>query len=76
MDYYSSQISKLIEEFSRLPGIGPKSAARLAFHVINMPKEQVEQLANTMIDAKNNVRYCKECYTLTDQELCPICASS
>ena len=76
MDYYSSQISKLIEEFSRLPGIGPKSAARLAFHVINMPTEQVEQLANTMIDAKNNVRYCKECYTLTDQELCPICASS
>ena len=44
--------------------------------MINMPKEQVEQLANTMIDAKNNVRYCKECYTLTDQELCPICASS
>ena len=76
MDYYSSQISKLIEEFSRLPGIGPKSAARLTFHVINMPKEQVEQLANTMIDAKNNVRYCKECYTLTDQEICPICASS
>lgn len=76
MDYYSSQISKLIEEFSRLPGIGPKSAARLAFHVINMPKEQVEQLANTMIDAKNNVRYCKECHTLTDQELCPICAST
>lgn len=76
MDYYSSQISKLIEEFSRLPGIGPKSAARLAFHVINMPKEQVEQLAGTMIDAKNNVRYCKECYTLTDQELCPICASA
>ena len=75
MDYYSSQISKLIEEFSRLPGIGPKSAARLAFHVINMPKEQVEQLANTMIDAKNKVRYCKECHTLTDQELCPICAS-
>ena len=76
MDYYSSQISKLIEEFSRLPGNGPKSAARLAFHVINMPKEQVEQLANTMIDAKNNVRYCKECHTLTDQELCPICAST
>ena len=76
MDYYSSQITKLIEEFSRLPGIGPKSAARLAFHVINMPKEQVEQLASTMVDARNNVRYCKECHTLTDQELCPICASS
>ena len=76
MDYYSSQITKLIEELSRLPGIGNKSAARLAFHMINMPKEQVEQLANTMIEARNNVRYCKECYTLTDQELCPICAST
>lgn len=76
MDYYSSQITKLIEELSRLPGIGNKSAARLAFHMINMPKEQVEQLANTMVDARNNVRYCKECYTLTDRELCPICASA
>ena len=76
MDYYSSQITKLIEELSRLPGIGNKSAARLAFHMINMPKEQVEQLANTMIEAWNNVRYCKECCTLTDQELCPICAST
>ena len=73
MDYYSSQITKLIEELSRLPGIGNKSAARLAFHMINMPKEQVEQLANTMIEARNN---CKECCTLTDQELCPICAST
>ena len=76
MDYYSSQISKLIEELSRLPGIGAKSAGRLAFHIINMPKEQVEQLAGTMVDARNNVRYCKECCTLTDKEICPICASS
>lgn len=76
MDYYSSQITKLIEELSCLPGIGSKSAARLAFHIIHMPKEEVERLANTMIDARNNVRYCKECYTLTDQELCPICAST
>ena len=75
MDYYSSQISKLIEELSRLPGIGAKSAGRLAFHIINMPKEQVEQLAATLVDARNNVRYCKECCTLTDKELCPICAS-
>ena len=74
MDYYSSQISKLIEELSRLPGIGAKSAGRLAFHIINMPKEQVEQLAATLVDARNNVRYCKQCCTLTDKELCPICA--
>lgn len=76
MDYYSSQITKLIEELSRLPGIGPKTAQRLAFHIINMPKEQVEQLAKTMTEARNNVRYCSQCYTLTDQELCPICSNS
>ena len=76
MEYYGSQIGKLIEELSRLPGIGPKSAGRLAFHMINMPKEQVEELAKAMMDARNNVRYCKECYTLTDDELCPVCASS
>jgi recombination protein RecR len=75
MDYYSKQISRLIEELSRLPGIGSKSAQRLAFHIINMPKEQVEQLSVSMVEAKNNVRYCKECFTLTDRELCPICAS-
>lgn len=75
MDYYSSQISKLIEELSRLPGIGAKTAQRLAFHIIHMPKEQVEQFAKAMVDARNNVKYCKQCYTLTDQELCPICSS-
>ena len=75
MDYYSSQITKLIEELSKLPGIGAKSAQRLAFHIINMPQEQVERLSGAMMDAKKNVRYCKECFTLTDQELCPICSS-
>ena len=75
MDYYSSQISKLIEELSRLPGIGPKSAQRLAFHIVNMPAEQVERLASTMTEARNNIRYCKKCFTLTDQEVCPICSS-
>ncbi|MEE1315067.1 MAG: recombination mediator RecR [Faecalimonas sp.] len=76
MDYYSSQISKLIEELSRLPGIGAKSAQRLAFHIIHMPKEQVEQMAHTMVEARENIRYCKKCYTLTDNDLCPICSSS
>lgn len=75
MDYYSSQITKLIEELSKLPGIGAKSAQRLAFHIINMPQEQAERLSSAMMDAKKNVRYCKECFTLTDQELCPICSS-
>ena len=75
MDYYSSQISKLIEELSKLPGIGSKSAQRLAFHIINMPEEQVRHLSGAILEAKQNVRYCKECCTLTDKELCPICSS-
>lgn len=73
MDYYSRQISRLIEELSKLPGVGSKSAQRLAFHIINRPIEEVRQLADAIVDAKENVRYCKECFTLTDQELCPIC---
>jgi recombination protein RecR len=73
MDYYSSQISRLIEQLSGLPGIGPKSAQRLAFHILHMPQENVERLSDAIIQAKRNVRYCKECLTLTDDELCPIC---
>ena len=76
MDYYSNQITQLIEELGKLPGIGPKSAGRLAFHIINMPQDQVKKLSDTIINAKENVHYCKECCTLTDQEICPICASS
>lgn len=75
MDYYSSQISKLIEELQRLPGIGSKSAQRLAFHIINMPEDQVNNLSKSIVDAKHNVRYCKMCYTLTDKDYCPICSS-
>ena len=73
MDYYSKQISRLIEEFSRLPGIGSKSAQRLAFYIISRPREEAEALADAIVEARENVRYCKECQTLTDQELCPIC---
>ena len=73
MEYYGSQINKLIEELSRLPGIGAKSAQRLAFHIIGMPRDQVESLSSAIVNAKTNVRYCSCCYTLTDEELCPIC---
>ena len=73
MDYYSSQISRLIEQLSGLPGIGPKSAQRLAFHILNMPEENVEKLSRSILDARQNIHYCKECLTLTDDELCPIC---
>lgn len=75
MEYYSSQISRLIEELGRLPGIGSKSAQRLAFHIINMPAEQVERLSESIIEAKRNVKYCSTCCTLTDKDICPICSS-
>jgi len=75
MDVYSGHINKLIEELGALPGIGQKTAQRLAFHIMNMPKERVEGLSQAMINAKTHVRYCKECFTLTDQEICPICAN-
>ena len=75
MDFYSAQISNLVEQLSHLPGIGAKSAQRLAFHILNMPADQVEGLSLAMTNAKKNVRYCKECCTYTDEELCPICAN-
>ena len=75
MELYSGHINRLIDELAALPGIGSKSAQRLAFHLINMPKDRVERLANTILDAKANVRYCKECYTLTDHDICPVCAN-
>lgn len=70
---YSNQIQKLIEELASLPGIGSKSAQRLAFYIINMPKENVQRLADTLVNTRNNIRYCKVCCNLTDQEVCPIC---
>ena len=73
MDYYSKDIGKLIDELSALPGIGAKSAQRLAFHILDMPMEQVEALSGAILQAKQRVRYCKCCYTLTDSEYCPIC---
>lgn len=76
MNYYSTEISNLIEQLSRLPGIGGKSAQRLAFHIIDMPIEQVEKLAETIQNTRKNVKYCTQCYTLTDKEVCPICASA
>ena len=75
MDLYSGHINKLIEELAALPGIGNKSAQRLAFHLINMPKDRVQRLASSILEAKENVRYCKECFTLTDRDICPVCAN-
>ncbi|MBQ1681812.1 MULTISPECIES: recombination mediator RecR [Agathobacter] len=73
MEYYSKEISKLIEELSSLPGVGEKTAQRLAFHIISLPEENVQSLSDSIINAKKRVCYCKECFTITDEELCPIC---
>ena len=75
MDYYSAQIIKLIDQLSKLPGIGAKSAQRLAFHIVNMPKDQVDELSTAIVEAKEKIKYCEVCCTLTDTEICPICAS-
>ena len=75
MELYSGYINKLIEQFSKLPGVGSKSAQRLALHVINMPSEHVERFAQIMVEARKNIHYCNTCYTLTDKEICPICAN-
>lgn len=76
MEYYSKQISDLIGELSSLPGVGSKSAQRIAFHILNMPKDRANSLANAISSARENVKFCKTCFTLTDQEVCPICSSS
>lgn len=73
MELYSGHINKLIEELANLPGIGAKSAQRLAFHLIGMPREKVQRLSQTIIDARDNVHYCRECFTLADGEICPVC---
>ena len=75
MDLYSGHINKLIEELAALPGIGSKSAQRLAFHLINMPQDRIRRLTDSILEAKENVRHCKECYTLTDSDICPVCTN-
>lgn len=73
MNYYGNSINKLIEQLSRLPGIGGKSAQRLAFHIINMPKDEANLLAQSIINAKLEVKLCSKCYNLTDTDPCVIC---
>ncbi len=74
MEYYSGPINELIEELGRLPGIGPKTAQRLAFHIINISDERAKALSAAILNAKNNIHECKVCHTLTDKEICPICS--
>lgn len=72
MKYPQSLIS-LIRELSRLPGIGPKSAQRLAFHLFNQPREDIERLAASILEAKRELHLCPQCYNITDRELCDVC---
>lgn len=74
MDYYGNPVTTLIEELARLPGIGRKTAQRLAFHIIGMPEDEVNALSVALVQARKEVRYCRQCCTLTDSEICPICS--
>ena len=76
MRNFPAALERLTEQFARLPGIGSKSAQRLAFHVLAFPDEQAEEFASAIVDAKKTVKTCPVCQNLTDQELCPICAVS
>ncbi len=74
MNLYSGKMNKLIEELSSLPGIGSKSAGRLADYLIKQPEERVKRLTESIMDARQNVHFCHTCFTLTDTDECPICA--
>ena len=75
MEVYGGEVNRLIEELGRLPGIGSKTAQRLAFHIISMPEERALALSDAIVNAKKNIKYCSCCYTITDREVCPICSS-
>ncbi len=75
MSYYAAPIAKLIEELSKLPGVGNKTAQRLAFYLLDMPYSEVEQLASSIVNAKKNIKYCSVCCNITDTEVCNICGN-
>ncbi len=75
MNHYPRSVLNLIDSFSRLPGIGKKTAERLALHVLRAPRSEAEQLARNLMDLKNNMRLCSRCYTLSEDDLCGICAN-
>lgn len=73
MDYYALPIANLIDQFSKLPGIGRKSAQRLAFHVLEMDKDEAEKLSASILEAKDKIGFCEICGNLTDKPICNIC---
>lgn len=76
MKYYAKSLSKLISELGKLPGIGGKSAQRLAFHILSMTDDQAAALAGAITEAKQNIKYCSVCGNFTDSEVCPICSDT
>ena len=72
---YSDALGNLVDQLAKLPGIGRKSAQRLAFHILKQPDKEARLLAGAIIEAKEKIHYCRLCYNLTDQDLCPICSS-
>ncbi len=76
MDYYVSPLQNLIDEFQKLPGIGGKTAQRLAYHVLNLPKEKAERFANSILEAKQKITYCKICQNFSDRDECSVCGNS
>lgn len=74
-DYYGGPIGDLVEQLASLPGIGTKTAQRLAFYIVSSPVEKVEKLSRTLLETRKKIRYCSECYTLTDAEKCPVCSN-
>ena len=75
MSYYSPSIEKLIESFEKLPSIGHKTAVRLAFHMLDLNEEDTHEFINSIINAKANLKYCSNCYNISDTDPCPICSS-
>lgn len=76
MSYYSPSIERLIENFERLPSIGHKTATRLAFYMLNQNEEGINEFINSIVEAKKNLRYCSQCFNITDTDPCPICSSA
>lgn len=75
MEYFPAPLEKLVEQFAKLPGIGGKSAQRLAFYMLSLPESEAREFANAIVDAKKNVTLCPVCQNLTAGGLCPVCAS-
>ena len=75
MSLYSPSIEKLIESFEKLPSIGQKTAARLAFYILNSSEEETKEFVNSILEAKKNLKYCSKCYNISDTDPCPICGN-